>query len=136
MVAAFVERQGAVGAAPACRLLTGVSSLDWLCMCAALRCAALRCAALRTWLAAVARCPALTSACLPVALPCVCSQELPAMKERLRGVQDQVEPPTQAAAQALQDFIPHIEVDKVGGPVLLGGAARQPQQRDPAFLRN
>lgn len=58
------------------------------------------------------------------------------MKERLRGVQDQVEPPTQAAAQALQDFIQHIEVDKVGGPVLLGGAARQPQQRDPALLRN
>lgn len=105
--------------------LTGVRSLNWLCMCAALR----------TRLAAVARCPALTSACLPVALHCVCSQELPAMKERLRGVQDQVEP-TQAAAQALQDFIQHIEIDKVGGSALLGGVARQPWQRDPALLSN
>jgi exonuclease VII small subunit len=40
------------------------------------------------------------------------NQELPAIAARLRGVQEQVEPPTQEAAQALQDFIQHIEIDK------------------------
>ncbi len=55
----------------------------------------------------------LSPAGLPPVRPSWCSQELPAVKARLRGVQDQVEPPTQAAAQALQDFIQHIEIDKV-----------------------
>lgn len=53
------------------------------------------------------------------------------MQARLEGVREQVERPTQAAAEALQDFIEHIETDKVGcGGVGCGLLARGLRRSD------